>query len=126
MKKGPKFFRSEVFFASFLHIDKQPRNKQKKKIRRRKSPKTLIFLFCVWTMPKGQSTVGITTLLFLKIRLYFVGNLSNFDKICKINFVLACTYSNDQHDPLPPTATPGHCKACPLAKVALKCFHFLV
>ncbi len=48
--------------------------------------------------------LGITTLLFLKIRLYFVGNLSNFDKICKLNFVLACTYSNGQHDPLPPTA----------------------
>ena len=48
--------------------------------------------------------VGITTLLFLKIRLYFVGNLSNFDKLLIINFVLACTYSNGQHDPLPPTA----------------------
>ena len=41
--------------------------------------------------------VGITTLLFLKI--HFVGNLSNFDKILIINFVLACSYSNGQHDP---------------------------
>ncbi len=48
--------------------------------------------------------VGITTLLFLKTQLYFVGNLSNFDKLLKINFALACTYSNGQHDPLPPTA----------------------
>ena len=48
--------------------------------------------------------LGISTLFFLKILLNFVGKLSNFDKICKINFVLACTYSNGQHDPLPPTA----------------------
>ncbi len=40
------------------------------------------------------SGVGITTLLFLKIGLYFVGNLSNFDKLLITNFVLACTYSN--------------------------------
>jgi hypothetical protein len=52
----------------------------------------------------SPSEVGITTLLFLKIRLYFVGNLSNFDKLLIIKFVLACTYSNGQHDPLPPTA----------------------
>ena len=52
----------------------------------------------------GLWGVGISTLFFLKIRLYFVGNLSNFDKLLIINFVLACTYSNGQHDPLPPTA----------------------
>ncbi len=42
--------------------------------------------------------VGITALLFLKIPINFVGNLSNFDKILIINFVLACSYSNVQHD----------------------------
>ncbi len=46
---------------------------------------------------KRSWKVGITTLLFLKIPINFVGNLSNFDKILIINFVLACSYSNVQH-----------------------------
>ena len=37
-------------------------------------------------------------MFFLKNQLNFVGNLSNFDKILIINFVLACSYSNGQHD----------------------------
>jgi hypothetical protein len=41
------YFQVRTFLASFLPLDKQPRNKQNKKIRCRKSPKTLIFLFCI-------------------------------------------------------------------------------
>jgi hypothetical protein len=48
--------------ASFLPIDKQPRNKHKKKIRRWKSPKTLIFLFCAWTGMDNALVIKAKTL----------------------------------------------------------------
>jgi hypothetical protein len=47
MKKGSKFFRSEVFIASFLPLDTLRRNMQKKNFRCRKSPKSQKFFLCI-------------------------------------------------------------------------------